>query len=99
MMVFEVERNFAAYRRLFAGVTLLASLSLPGRAQTAPLTPGAAAVASSNSSSFTLGDSWIQVQGSAPTGKWNGVKIVDRASQHSIEQSQAFSLTLKNGSV
>jgi hypothetical protein len=58
-----------------------------------------AATTSTDGSKFTLSDSWIQVQGSASAGKWNGLRIIDRASQRSIELPVAFSISMKNGSV
>ena len=48
---------------------------------------------------FNLGDRRIQVQGSASTDKWNGLRIVDQATQRSINLADAFSLSLKDGSV
>ncbi|HTU49969.1 MAG TPA: enterotoxin [Acidobacteriaceae bacterium] len=58
-----------------------------------------AATASTKGTKFTMGDSWIQVQGSASADKWNGLRIIDRASHRSVELPDAFSLSLQDGSV
>jgi hypothetical protein len=95
MKVLDLELYSARRPGLLAIIGFLAVFGISAYAQAS----GSAAVASADGSKFTLADGWIQVQGSAPTGKWNGVRIVDRASQRSVELPQAFSLSLKNGSL
>jgi hypothetical protein len=99
MKVFGVARNSAARPRLVAIIAFLAAFGVSGHPQTTLQTNNFVAVASTNSSQFTLGNNWIQVQGSAPSTKWGGLRIADCASQRFIDLPEAFSLTLKNGSV
>ena len=91
-------RKSAARIVLLASMCLLTNFALCALAQTTQKSAGDAATASTNGSKFTLGDSWIQVKSSSLSGQWNGLQILDRSSQRSIEIPNAFSLTLKNGS-
>ncbi|MHB1935696.1 MAG: alpha-galactosidase [Acidobacteriaceae bacterium] len=99
MKVFSFERNSTARTGLAAVICLLATFAISCHAQATREAVSSAAFASTDGSQFTLDDSWIQVQGPAPSGKWNGLRIADRASQRSIELPGTFALTLKNGSV
>ncbi|MGC1869452.1 MAG: enterotoxin [Acidobacteriaceae bacterium] len=96
---FGVSRKSAARFALATSMCLLTPFAGFVYAQTTQNSVRDAATASADGSKFTLGDSWIQVQGSVSSGKWNGLRIIDRASQRSIELPAAFSLSLKNGSV
>ncbi|MHB1959867.1 MAG: enterotoxin, partial [Acidobacteriaceae bacterium] len=99
MKVFGVARNSAARSGLVAIIAFLAAFGVSGHAQTARHTCDAVAVASTDGSQFMLGNRWIQVQGYAPSAKWGGLRITDCASRRFIDLPEAFSLTLKNGSV
>lgn len=78
---------------------LLLAFSISGHAQPVQQMYNSAAIASTNGSQFTMGNRWIQVRGSSSSGHWNGLHIADRASHRSIYLSEAFSLTLKDGSI
>jgi hypothetical protein len=88
----------AARLALAVSVWLLTSFAVCVRAQVTQQSVQDAATASTDGTKFTMGNSWLQVQGSASAGKWNGLRIIDRASQRSIELPAPFSLSLKNGS-
>ena len=63
-----VARKSAARIVLLASMCLLTNFALCALAQTAQKSAGDAATASTNGSKFTLGDRWIQVQGSILSG-------------------------------
>ncbi len=94
-----VAQKSAARIALAATMCLLTSFTVGIHAQKTQKSVRDAATASTNGSKFTVGDSWIQVQGSASAGKWNGLRIIDRASQRSIDLPDAFSLSLNGGSI
>jgi hypothetical protein len=94
MKVFDLKRKLAARSGLVAMIGFLAAFGVIGHAQATR----SAAVASTNGSQFTMGNRWIQMQRSTPSGHWSGLLIADRASQHSIQLPEAFSITLKDGS-
>ena len=94
-----VARKSAARSALAASMCLLTTFAVCVHAQMTQKSVRDAATASTNGSKFTVEDSWIQVQGSASAGKWNGLRILDRASQRSLDLPGAFSFSLKNGAV
>lgn len=55
--------------------------------------------ASVNDGQFTVGNRWIEAQGSSRSGHWTGMRILDRATQRSIQLPEAFSFVLKDNSV
>ncbi|MGB8480010.1 MAG: enterotoxin [Acidobacteriaceae bacterium] len=94
-----VARISAARIALAASMCLLTTFAVCVHAQMTQKSVRDAATASTDGSKFDVEDSWIQVQGSASAGKWNGLRIVDRASQRSIDLPGVFSFSLKNGAV
>ena len=92
-----IARKSVARIAIAASTCLLAAFAVGVHAQATQKSVRDAATASINGSKFTLGDSWIQVQGSVSAGKWNGLRIVDRASHRSVDLPEAFSLTLMDG--
>ncbi len=94
-----VARKSAARSALAASMCLLTTFAVCVHAQMTQKSVRDAATASTDGSTFNLGDRWIQVQGSASANKWNGLRIVDQATERSIDLANAFSLSLKGGSV
>ena len=94
-----IARKFAGRIALTASIGLLTTFAVCVHAQTTQKSVRDRTTASTDGSKFTLGDSWIQVQGSASAGKWNGLRIIDRASQRSVDLPDSFSLSMKGGSV
>ena len=94
-----VARKSVARSALAASMCLLTTFAVCVHAQMTQKSVRDAATASTDGSKFTVENSWIQVQGSASAGKWNGLRILDRASQRSLDLPGAFSFSLKNGAV
>jgi hypothetical protein len=94
-----VARKSVARIAVAASMCLLSNSMVCVHAQATQKSVRDTAIASTDGSKFTIGNSWIQVQGSASAGKWNGLRIIDRATPRSVDMPDAFSLAMKSGSV
>lgn len=91
--------NGTQKKRMVVAIGLMLATGIALQAQSKPKVGAKTTHASASGEQFSLGNRWLNVQGSASSGHLKGLQVLDVATQRSIQLPEAFSFRLKDQSV